>query len=137
MAQYRYAGVSIMPNYKSHTLEFAVSDLHFATVHGLRTDLGGCKIPKFSEGMPPDPATNLVYPCCALAMTISWLRHCYPDGRYMHVESRSCTLLLVTKLSASQDSEYQDTALAHQFCEVLVSGLFQHHFKFSVACVCV
>ena len=23
---------------------FAVSDLHFATVYGLRTDLGGCKI---------------------------------------------------------------------------------------------
>ena len=31
-------------NYESHTLivrEFAVSDLHFATVYGLRTDLGG------------------------------------------------------------------------------------------------
>ena len=28
--------------------EFAVSDLHFTTVFGLRTDLGGCKIPKFS-----------------------------------------------------------------------------------------
>ena len=56
--QYRYAGVSITPNYESHTLEFAVSDLHFATVHGLRTDLGGCKIPKFSGGMPPDPAIS-------------------------------------------------------------------------------
>ena len=42
----------------AHTLiirEFAVSDLHFATVHGLRTDLAGCKIPKFFGGrMPPD-----------------------------------------------------------------------------------
>ena len=45
--------------YESHTLiirEFAVSDLHFATVYGLRIDQEGCKIPKFSEeeGMPPD-----------------------------------------------------------------------------------
>ena len=33
---------------ESHTLiirEVAVSDLHFATVYGFRTDLGGCKIP--------------------------------------------------------------------------------------------
>ena len=37
----------------SHTLiirEFAISDLHFAIVYGLRTDLGGCKISKFSGG---------------------------------------------------------------------------------------
>ena len=33
--------------------EFAVSDLHFATVYGLRTDQGDCKIPKFSEGGYP------------------------------------------------------------------------------------
>ena len=41
---------------ESHMLiirEFAVSDLHFATVYGLRTDLGGCKIPKFSGGGCP------------------------------------------------------------------------------------
>ena len=46
----------ITPNYESHTLiicEFAVSDLHFATVYGLRTDLGGCQIPKFSGGGCP------------------------------------------------------------------------------------
>ena len=30
-------------SYAHHT-QFAVSDLHFATVYGLRTDLGGCKI---------------------------------------------------------------------------------------------
>ena len=43
-------------SYAHYTREFAVSDLHFATVYGLRTDLGGCKIPKFSGGrMPPDP----------------------------------------------------------------------------------
>ena len=52
---------AVTPNYESRMLiicEFAVSDLHFATVYmyGLRTDLGGCKISKFSGGrMPPDP----------------------------------------------------------------------------------
>ena len=43
-------------SYAHHT----VSDLHFATVYGLKTDLGGCKIPKFSGGgggMPPYPLT--------------------------------------------------------------------------------
>ena len=46
----------ITPNYEFHMLiicEFAVSDLLFATVYGLRTDLGGCKIPKFSGGGCP------------------------------------------------------------------------------------
>ena len=36
----------IAPNYKSEMLivhEFAVSDLHFATVYGLRTNLGGSR----------------------------------------------------------------------------------------------
>ena len=79
---------SITPNYESHTLiirEFAVSDLHFATVYGLRTNLGGCKIPKFSRGgCPQIPAlrvevrTNVVCPCCALATAMSWLRHTMP-----------------------------------------------------------
>ena len=45
----------IAPNYESYTSEFAVSDLHFATVYGLRTDLGGCKIPKFWGGGCPRP----------------------------------------------------------------------------------
>ena len=58
----------IAPNYESRTLiihvcELAVSDLHFATVYGLRTDLGsqvgsqvasgGCKIPGEDAPRPP------------------------------------------------------------------------------------
>ena len=68
---------------RSSYASFAVSDLHFATVYGLRTDLGGCKIP--GGRMPPDPPisfctlrgvrTNVVCPCCALATAMSWLRH--------------------------------------------------------------
>ena len=40
------ASLYITPNYdrRSSYTSFAVSDLHFATVYGLRTDLGGCKI---------------------------------------------------------------------------------------------
>ena len=51
-------------NYESHTLilrEFAVSDLHFAAVHGLKTDLGGCKIPKFHGGGCPQPPYKLLH----------------------------------------------------------------------------
>ena len=42
--------------YNTDTLiihEFAVSDLHFAMVYGLRTDLGGCKIPGEDAPRPP------------------------------------------------------------------------------------
>ena len=41
---------------RSSYVSFAVSDLHFATVYGLRTDLGGCKIR--GGRMPPDPPTS-------------------------------------------------------------------------------
>ena len=71
--------------------EFAVSDLYFATVYGLRAELGGCKIPKFFwGGCPQTPLkasalcaevrTNVVCPCCALATAMSWLRH-WTKGR--------------------------------------------------------
>ena len=49
-------------SYAHHT-QFAVSDLHFATVYGLRTDLGGCKI--FGGGGMPlcvKVRTNVVCP---------------------------------------------------------------------------
>ena len=49
-------------NYESDMLivrEFAISDLHFTTVYGHRTDLGGCKIPKFSGGGCPRPPISL------------------------------------------------------------------------------
>ena len=55
--------------------------------YGLRTNLGGCKIPKFSgKGCPHTPrqafelcaevCTNVVCSCCALSSTMSWLHHC-------------------------------------------------------------
>ena len=41
---------------RSSYASFAVSDLHFATVYGLRTVLGGCKVR--GGRMPPDPAIS-------------------------------------------------------------------------------
>ena len=69
-----------IPNYESLTLiipEFAVSDLHFAMVYGLRTDLGGCKIPKFwgeDAALCVEVRTNVVCPCCPPATAMVWLR---------------------------------------------------------------
>ena len=34
-------------------VSFALSDLHFATVYGLRTDLGGCKFGVEDAPRPP------------------------------------------------------------------------------------
>ena len=80
---------------RSSIREFAVSDLHCTTVWPVRPTSGpwgGCKILKLSGGGCPqtprkasalcaEVRTNVVCPCCALALAVSWLRHCLKTFR--------------------------------------------------------
>ena len=89
-------------------------DLHFATVYGLRTDLGGCKVSKFFGGgcsqtpiiasaFRAEVRTNvLVCPCCALASAMSWLCHCtratiISKGSFREGEPKNIIFELVQK----------------------------------------